>query len=252
MIFTIALRELRTLFLSPLAWSILAVVQLILAFLFLARVELYQLYQPQLAALDNAPGVTEIILPDLLGNAAIVLLLVVPLLTMRLIAEERRNKTLALLFSAPVSMSEIVLGKYLGVLGFLLIVLALIALMPLSLLLGGGLDPGLMLAGFLGLAFLLAGFAAVGTFMSTLTQHPTVAAIATFGALLLFWILDWSGKGADAAAQGNWLAYLSLFNHYKPFMEGLFSSADAAYHVLLIATFLVLSIRRLDADRLAG
>ncbi len=252
MIFTIAARELRTLFLSPLAWSILAVVQLILAFLFLARVELYQIYQPQLAALDNAPGVTEIILPDLLGNAAIVLLLVVPLLTMRLVAEERRNKTLALLFSAPMSMSEIVLGKYLGVIGFLFIVLALIALMPLSLLLGGGLDPGLVFSGFLGLAFLLAGFAAVGLFMSTLTQHPTVAAIATFGALLLFWILDWSGKGADAAAQGNWLAYLSLFNHYKPFMEGLFSSADAVYHVLLIATFLVLSIRRLDADRLAG
>ena len=252
MIFTIALRELRTLFLSPLAWSILAVVQLILAFLFLARVEMYQLYQPQLLALDNAPGVTEIVLPDLLGNAAIVLLLVVPLLTMRLIAEERRNRTLALLFSAPVSMTEIALGKYLGVLLFLLIVLALIAFMPLSLLLGGGLDPGLLFSGFLGLALLLAGFAAVGLFMSTLTQHPTVAAILTFGALLLFWILDWSGKGAEGAASGNLFAYLSLFNHYKPFLDGLFSSADAAYFALLIATFLVLSIRRLDADRLGG
>ncbi len=166
MILTIAARELRTLFLSPLAWSVLAVVQLLLAFLFLARVEMYQLYQPQLLALDNAPGVTEIVLPDLLGNAAIVLLLVVPLLTMRLIAEERRNKTLTLLVSAPVSMTEIVLGKYLGVLLFLLIVLVLIALMPLSLLLGGGLDPGLLFSGLLGLAFLLAGFAAVGLFMS--------------------------------------------------------------------------------------
>ena len=87
MILTIAARELRTLFLSPLAWSILAVVQLILAFLFLARIEMYQLYQPQLLALDNAPGVTEVVLPDLLGNAAIVLLLVAPLLTMRLLAE---------------------------------------------------------------------------------------------------------------------------------------------------------------------
>jgi ABC-2 type transport system permease protein len=250
MIPTIALRELRTLFLSPLAWSILAVVQLLLAFLFLARIELYQQYQPQLLAMDNPPGVTEVVLPDLLGNAAIVLLLVVPLLTMRLVAEERRNKTLALLFSAPVSMTEIVLGKYLGVLGFLLIVLVLLALMPLSLLLGGGLDLGLFFSGFLGLAFVLAGFAAVGLFMSTLTQHPTVAAVATFGALLLFWILDWSGQGAGA--EGNWLAYLSLFNHYKPFLDGLFSSADAAYHALLIATFLVLSIRRLDADRLAG
>jgi len=249
MILTIGMRELRSLFLSPLAWSILAVVQLILAFLFLSRVELYQMYQPQLLAMESAPGVTEVVVPDLLGNAAIVLLLVAPLLTMRLIAEERRNKTLSLLFSAPVSMTEIVLGKYLGVVLFLLMLLVLIGLMPLSLLAGGGLDFGLFLSGLLGLALLLAGFAAIGLFMSTLTQHPAVAAISTFGALLLFWVLDWSGQGV---AGGSVLAYLSLFNHYKPFLEGIFDSADAVYHALLIFTFLALSIRRLDADRLGG
>jgi ABC-2 type transport system permease protein len=248
-IFTIGLRELKSLFLSPLAWSILAVVQLILAYLFLGRIEIIQMYQAQLMAMDGAPGVTEIILPDLLGNAAIILLLVVPLLTMRLVAEERRNRTLSLLFSSPLSMTEIVLGKYLGILLFLLVLLVLIALMPLSLLAGAKLDFGLLAAGFLGLALLLAGFAAVGLFMSTLTQYTTVAAISTFGALLLFWILDWSGQGF---AGGNWLAYLSLFNHYKPFLDGIFDSADAVYHMLLITTFLVLSIHRLDADRLGG
>ena len=249
MIFTIGLRELKSLFLSPLAWSILAVVQLILAYLFLGRIEIIQMYQAQLMAMDGAPGVTEIILPDLLGNAAIILLLVVPLLTMRLVAEERRNRTLSLLFSSPLSMTEIVLGKYLGILLFLLVLLVLIVLMPLSLLAGARLDFGLLAASFLGLALLLAGFAAVGLFMSTLTQYTTVAAISTFGALLLFWILDWSGQGF---AGGNWLAYLSLFNHYKPFLDGIFDSADAVYHVLLITTFLVLSIHRLDADRLGG
>ena len=249
MIFTIGLRELKSLFLSPLAWSILAVVQLILAYLFLGRIEIIQMYQAQLMAMDGAPGVTEIILPDLLGNAAIILLLVVPLLTMRLVAEERRNRTLSLLFSSPLSMTEIVLGKYLGILLFLLVLLVLIAIMPLSLLAGARLDFGLLAASFLGLALLLAGFAAVGLFMSTLTQYTTVAAISTFGALLLFWILDWSGHGF---AGGNWLAYLSLFNHYKPFLDGIFDSADAVYHVLLITTFLVLSIHRLDADRLGG
>jgi ABC-2 type transport system permease protein len=248
-IFTIGLRELKSLFLSPLAWSILAVVQLILAYLFLGRIEIIQMYQAQLMAMDGAPGVTEIILPDLLGNAAIILLLVVPLLTMRLVAEERRNRTLSLLFSSPLSMTEIVLGKYLGILLFLLVLLVLIALMPLSLLAGARLDFGLLAASFLGLALLLAGFAAVGLFMSTLTQYTTVAAISTFGALLLFWILDWSGQGFTG---GNWLAYLSLFNHYKPFLDGIFDSADAVYHVLLITTFLVLSIHRLDADRLGG
>lgn len=249
MILTIALRELRALFLSPLAWSILASVQLILAFLFLGRIELYRLWQPQLLAMEEAPGVTEVVVGDLFGSAAIILLLVVPLLTMRLIAEERRNRTLTLLFSAPLSMTEIVLGKYLGILLFLLVLLGLIALMPLALLAGTRLDLGQLVSGLLGLALVLAGFAAVGLFMSTLTQHPAVAAIATFGMLLLFWILDWSGQGKGG---GSLLAYLSLFNHYKPFLDGVFDTADFVYHLLLIATFLVLSIRRLDADRLGG
>lgn len=249
MILTVAWRELRSLFLSPLAWAMLAVIQVILGFMFLARIEIVQRYASQLAAMEDAPGVTEIIVPELFGTAAIVLLLVVPLLTMRLFAEERRNRTLALLLSAPISVSQIVLGKYFGVLGFLVVVLVFIGLMPLSLLADGALDFGLLASGLLGLALVLAGFAAVGLFMSTLTQYPAVAAIATFGALLLFWILDWSGQGPRG---GGLFAYLSLFNHYKPFLEGVFDSADALYHLLLVATFLVLGIRRLDADRLGG
>lgn len=249
MIGIIAWREFKSLFASPLAWSVLAALQAILALMFLGRIELLQRYQGQLLALDNAPGVTELIVPELFGNAAIVLLLIVPLLTMRLIAEERRNRTLALLFSAPVSMTEIVLGKYCGVLLFMLVVVVLIALMPLSLLVGGTLDFGLLGSALLGLSFALAGFAAIGLFMSTLTQHPAVAAIAGFGALLLFWILDATGQGDTRASV---LAYLSIFNHYQPFLRGVFSTADAAYYVLLVLTFLGLSIRRLDADRLGG
>ena len=97
-----------------------------------------------------------------------------------------------------------------------------------------------------GLAFLLGSFAAVGLFMSTLTQYPAVAASSTFGVLLLFWLLDWSGD------ETSLLAYLSLLNHYEPFLRGVFDSTDAAYYLLVIVMFLVLSIRRLDAERLGG
>ena len=185
----------------------------------------------------------------MLGSAAIVLLLVVPLLTMRLISEERRNKTLSLLFSAPVSMTQIIFGKYLGLLGFLLIMLGMIALMPLALLVGSKLDLGQFGAGLLGLALLLASFAALGLFMSTLTSNPTVAAISTFGALLLLWILDWAGA-AQADTADNLFAYLSLVNHYEALLKGVFRSSDILYYLLFILTFLALSIRRLDADRL--
>ena len=97
MIFSIASRELKTLFLSPLAWSILAVLQFILAYLFLTQIETFTTFQARLANIDNAPGLTDIIVLPLFSNASIILLLVTPLLTMRLVSEERRNKTLSLL-----------------------------------------------------------------------------------------------------------------------------------------------------------
>lgn len=247
MIWTIALRELKTAFLSPLAWVILAVVQVILGFMFLGHVEQYLQWQSRLLAMESAPGLTEVVVAPLFGNAAIVLLLVVPLITMRLVSEEKRNHTMPLLYSAPITMTEIILGKYLGTLLFLLIVVVMIALMPLSLLAGGGLDFGLLIAGLIGLSLLLASFASVGIFMSALTEQPTVAAIGSFGILLLFWILDLYGSGGG---QDSFFSYLSILNHYEPFLKGIIDSTDAIYHLLFISTFLVLSVRRLEADRL--
>ena len=248
MIGHIAARELRSLFLSPLAWSILAVVQFILAWLFLGQLDVYIAFQSRIAMMENPPGATEVIVAPLFSSATIILLLVIPLLTMRLVSEERRSRTLPLLFSAPVSMSEIVLGKYLGLLGFLAIMLGLITLMPLSLLSIGTLDFGLLASNLLGLMLMLGAFAAAGLFMSTLTAQPTVAAISTFGLLLLLWIIELTGKnGAEA---GNVLAHLSLQRHYEALLRGLFNSSDILYYLLFIAAFLVLGIRRLDADRL--
>lgn len=248
MILTLARRELRSLFLSPLAWAILAVVLFLLAWLFLAQIEYFQVIQPRLAGIPNAPGVTDLVVAPMLGDAAIILMLVAPLLTMRLISDERRNRTLPLLYSAPMSMTDIVLGKYLGLLLFFGILLALIALMPLSLLLGGGLDYGTLAAGFLGLALLLASFGAAGLFMSSLTSQPTVAAISTFGLLLLLWVIDWAGNSRPGMSGA--LAYLSLLRHYESLLKGNFNSQDVVYYLLFITTFLVLSIRRLDAERL--
>lgn len=247
MIFTIAGRELRSLFLSPLAWSILAVTLFILAYLFLTQIETYISLQPRLAAIEGAPGVADIVIAPLFANAATVLLLITPLITMRTISEERRNRTLSLLFSAPVSMTEIVLGKYLGVLSFFLILLGLLALMPLSLLVGTDLDMGKLAAGMLGLTLVVAAFAAIGLYMSSLTEQPTVAAVTTFGLLLLLWIIDWTG---NTNGDSNTLAQLSMLRHYEPLLKGLFNSADVAYYLLVVALFIGFTIRRMDATRL--
>lgn len=249
MIAVIAGRELRSLFLSPLAWSILAVVQVILAYLYLSQIDFFLQLQPRLAGMTEAPGITAMIVAPLFGNAAVVLLLVVPLLTMRLVSEERRNQTLSLLFSAPLSMTEIILGKFTGLMIFLLLQLLLISLMPLALLAGGTLDFGVLATAVLGLFLLLGSFAALGLFMSSLTAQPVVAAVGGFGLLLLLWIIDWAGSGRDSAT-ASLFGYLSLVRHYEPLLRGVCSSMDIIYFLLFMTTFLVLAIQRLDAGRL--
>jgi len=248
MILTIASREFRSLFLSPMAWTILAILQFILAFLFLTQVEAFTTLQPKLASIEGAPGLTDIIVPPLFGNAGIILLLVTPLLTMRLICEERRNKTLSLLLSAPVSNIDIILGKYLGILGLMLLIIALITLMPLSLLCGAELDLGKLFANILGLLLLINAFAAIGLFMSCIAGHPTVAAMGTFGMLLLLWILDWSVGMNDQRSE--LFEYLSILRHFQNIQSGLISTVDVSYFLLFTATFIALSIRSLDNDRL--
>ncbi|MCW9024632.1 MAG: ABC transporter permease [Gammaproteobacteria bacterium] len=250
MILTLAQRELRSLFLSPLAWSILAIVQFILAYLFLSQLNEFIILQPQLKMIDNAPGATELIIAPLYGSAAFIMMMVIPLLTMRLISEERRNKSLALLLSAPVSMSEIIIGKFLGIMGFLLLMTALISIMPVALLTAGSIDLGLLSAMILGLVLLLAGFTALGLYMSTLTLQPTVAAVSTFGALLLLWIVDWAGDKVGHESASGLLSYLSMLRHFESLGKGVFNSSDIIYYLLFITVFIVLSIRRLDADRL--
>ncbi len=250
MILTIAARELRTLFLSPLAWTLLAVIQLIMAYLFLSQLDTFMMLQPRLAGMEGAPGVTDIVAAPLLQTSGFLLLLLAPAVTMRVFSEERRSGTLSLLLSSPLSMTDIVLGKFLGVFAFFLLLLAMLALMPLSLYAGTALDAGKLAAGLLGLALLLASFAAIGVYMSLLTEQPVVAAVSTFGVLILLWIIDWSG-GERAEVTGLF-HYLSLQTHLESFLKGLFSSADLAYYLLLTLTFLVLGIRRLDEQRLTG
>ena len=173
----IAAHELRRLFKSPLAFSLLAVVQFLLAIFFYLL--LAQFMQPARAT----GGLTEVVVAGLYQIAGVIMLLVSPFLTMRLIAEERRLGTIKLLYSSPISLTELVLGKYLGLFVFYCLMLLMVSLMPATLLFGASLDLGQIAAGLIGLLLLMSAFAAIGLFVSALTQQPAVAAIATFGVL---------------------------------------------------------------------
>ena len=243
-VFVIARGELRRIFLSPLAWAVLAVVQLILGYVF---IKLLDDYARNAELGDQFTGVADYMGGGLYGFAIIVLLLVMPLMTMRLFSEERKSGSLTLLLSSPASLTEIVLGKFLGLTGFILALLALLAAMPLSLLPGTDLDLGRIAAGLLGLLLLMLAFGAAGLFASSLTREPTIAAVTGFALLLMIWLMQIQAysEGPLAATFG----YLSLIGHFDNLRRGIFDTSDVVYYILFIALFLWLTVQRLDLER---
>jgi ABC-2 type transport system permease protein len=256
MILTIARKELKSLFASPLAWVVLTLVQLVLAFAFLKRLDDFMQLQAQLLQVPNPPGVTELVAASVYSTFAIVMLFAVPLLAMRLIAEERRNRTMVLLVSAPISTSEIVLGKFLGLVAFLTLIIAVTSLMPLSLLLGGKLDWGLLASLTLGCVLLAASFTAVCLYASCLTVHPLAAAMGGF--CLLLGMLLVGETAADGLQGRGWQVpaafaqVLSPLKNFEAFSKGVIDSYSLVCLLLLTIAFLLLAIRELDSARLTG
>ncbi len=241
---SIARNEARRIFVSPLAWTVLAVLQAILGIVFLL---LLIEYAQDADSQRRNTGVADYIGNGLYGFATLLLLMIVPLLTMRAFAEDRRSGSLQLLLAAPASLVDIVLGKFLGLTVFTFAAIALIAVMPLMLVVGTELDLGRITAGLLGLALLMMAFTAAGLFVSALTREPTVAAVGGFGLLLGFWLMQ--VLGSQSGPVGEILGYLALTGHFENLKHGVFSSADVAYYLLFIGVFLWLTVLRLDSER---
>ena len=244
-IVAIAGHELKRIFRSLLAWVILAVVEFLIAVLFLILLNQFLNPAPWLAG----RGVTEVVAAGLLQISGIIFLLVTPFITMRSFSEERRTGTIQLLYSSPVTLTELVIGKYLGIMGFLLVLIFLVVLMPVSLLMGTSIDLVQLGSGLLGLFLLVASFIAIGVFVSTLTSQPAIAAIVTFGILFMLWIINLAA-GTGAESFRIIFMYLSPLNHFNNLIDGLFKSTDVIYYLIILITFNALSIWRLDAERI--
>jgi ABC-2 type transport system permease protein len=248
MIINIARKEIKSLFASPMGWVILALLQFVFGTFFLLGIDQYFQTMSGMMRPEERVGVTEFVGRSVFGIASFIMLFAVPLLSMRLISEERRQQTLSFLFSAPLSLTEIVLGKFFGLVTFLTVMIALLGVMMSSLNLWSDIDFGYIGSNLLGLWLLVASFSALGVYVSSLTQQPVVAGIITFVALFALLALDYFFAGDPNSP----MAYLSLMRHFDPFSRGLLDTADLAYFLLFIITFLTLTVRRLDADRLRG
>ena len=203
---------------------------------------------PQQYGLSNFSGInqTQYIFGSFFSNLSIMLLFLVPILTMRSFAEEKRQETLELLFTYPLSDFEIVAGKQLGILLFFgALLLPLSGYLAVFHWIGGEFDWGPVWLGFLGFWLLGAAYLAAGVFISSLTKNPIVSALGTFSVLLVFWILDW----ADDVATGPWariFSELSPLAHYKNFTRGILDVQDMVFFGFFFFYFLFLALRSIE------
>ncbi len=249
MISVVARHELRSLFLSPLAWLVLALIQLLLAYIFLLNIDGFIAGQEELALKPDAPGATILVVIKTLLNVPTVLMIVIPLIAMRLFSDEKRLQTRVLLLSSPVSMTSIVFGKYLALLVFFGLLWLLLALMSLSLSMAVSLDLGHISAALIAVLLFIVAVSAISLFMSVMTSQAALAAFASFVLVLLLWIVD---NASGVRSSESVLSHLSMSYHYQSLLSGFVRISDVVYFCLLALVFLLLTLHRLQLERKHG
>ena len=240
----IAGKELRSYFVSPIAYVVLTGFLLLGGWFFFNLLSRFNFLLSIYSAMRNPEAqmrlnLNEFVISPLLHNLSVVLVIIIPMITMRSFAEEKRSGTYELLMTSPLSITEIVAGKFLGALAFMLIMIGLTAVYPLILLLYGNPEMGIIAAGYLGLLLLAIAFATVGLLTSSLTENQIIAAVSCLVVLLLLYVIAWPAETAGPAL-GAVLKYLSLTEHFGEMVKGVIDTKDLVYFasVSLLALFL--------------
>lgn len=245
--FTIAWREVRALFATPIGWLVLCGWLLLSGLFWVSMVEGYVLQSRDLVY--NPYGASQLTITDHLlgpffGNCAVVLLMLTPALSMRLVSEEVKQRTLELLLTSPVSTWEIVIGKYLGAMFAILILLIGTVHAPIMLAQWADPDPGALAGGYAGLVLLSAATVAIGLLASAVSANQIVALVLSFAASLSMLALSWLAEDPDGA-----LAQVSLVTHLADLFRGAVRLSDVTYFVALTALALFATHQRLESFR---
>ncbi len=247
-------KEMRLYFTSPIAWVILTIFLFIAGYFFYSIFAFFTLASMQSAmnpAMARDLNVTDSVLRPLFSNVSVILLLLMPLVTMRLFAEERRSGTIELLLTYPVRDGAVLIGKYLAGLTLYAMMLASTLVYPALVAYFARVEWGPLVTGYLGLLLMGATFLAVGVFASSLTENQIVASITTFGVLLIFWVIGWSSDYLGGP-WGRVLSHLSLIEHFDSFAKGVLDTKDVIYYVDFTIVALFLTLRSLEARRWKG
>jgi len=235
-IWAIFKKEIKTYFTSPIAYVVITVFLVLIGFFFYSLIWWFNSQSLQMAQNQyyyQQLNINQMVYSPLFQNMSIILLLMIPLLTMRLFSEEKKTNTDELLYTCPISINQIILGKYFASLFVLLAMLLLTGILSIFTFAYGNPELVPILNGYLGLFLQGAAFIAVGIFFSSLTENQIVAAILTFGTLLLFWILNWASYSAGGIWKGV-LNYLSFIQHFDDMTRGILDTTDLVYYLSFI------------------
>jgi ABC-2 type transport system permease protein len=247
-------KEMLLYFTSPVAYVVFTIFLLIVGYFFYSIFAFFSMASMQAAmnpAFARDLNVTDGVMRPLFSNVSVILLLLMPIVTMRLFAEERKSGTIELLLTYPVRDGAVLVGKYLAAFALYGVMLAATLLYPAIVLYFARLEWGPLLTGYLGLVLLGGTFLAVGLLCSSLTENQIVAAISTFGVLLLLWVINWSADYAGGLT-GKILSHLSIIEHFESFSRGVLDSRDVIYYVNFMILALFLTLRSLEARRWNG
>ena len=247
-------KELRSYFVSPIAYAVIGLFALLFGVFFLSALSFILRVSLQAGMMQGAPpiNVNEYMIRPLFGNTGVIMLFVLPMITMRSYAEEQRSGTMELLLSSPLTDMEIILGKFLGALALFAMMLGVTGIHMGFLFYYGDPELAPILSGYLGLLLMGASFISIGLLISSTTKNQVVAGMFTFAVLLLFWVISWLGDPASGTISGQVLAYLSVLDHFDDFSKGVIDTSHLTYYLSFVALGLFLTAKSVDSVRWRG
>jgi ABC-2 type transport system permease protein len=250
-VLAIAGRELRSYFASPMGYILIGLFALLFGAFFRVYLTGFAERSQQMAMGGGTVNVNEWLIRGVLHNVAIIILFIMPMVTMRTYAEEKRSGTMELLLTSPITDLQIILGKFLGAMG-LFVAMLLVTAIDIAILFRIG-NPELkpVLAGYLGLLLLGGSFLSLGLLISSLTKNQIVAGAVTFAVFLLLWIVNWFGESAGPTGR-TILSFLSITEHLDDFTKGVIDTKHLVYYLSFITFGLFLTAKSVDSERWRG
>jgi gliding motility-associated transport system permease protein len=248
---TVAKRDMGSYFNSPVFYVVTTVFLVIYSFIFfqiLTHFNFLSVQAGQFQGMNVGLNLNDMVIEPSFHNMAVTLLLIIPVLTMRSFADEKKSKTYALLLSSPIHLREIIFGKFLACMTVVTVMVLLSSYCIGFLLLLGEPEIGPVVTSYLGILLMAGCYVGMGVFASSLTDNQIIAAVIAFGMSLFMWIIGWAAQAASAE-MGEVLQYLSLVDHMQRFLKGIIETSDVIYYLSFILFNLFLTHRVLDSER---